>query len=973
MEREAGTKRKKEPPDPGGESAGAQTPDGTFVKTVGMSLLTCLPRDYRQDHVRNRIQDAVKRQSKIIYDASLLANAYIVDLLLAHQRGELGVGDFPSALNADGFYANAIYRVTRRKHSDADNSWAWPSVACRTPKDKEDDPKALRELRERVENRARLRGGFDRIYHQHFASNGHVMESREKLSEPLHMAARQMAANAEEHLARQTETLLHRVAMYKLKAVDVPEKFRDTLTRRILRFVRPTSSAPSSAKKKKKKKDEGQKQGDDGPVPQPRQPQVLVCNDPGNQPRVSPETAEALAKFAQDLLTNVVQVQGQATWELTHPDHLLLNHRLFVRCREERDRLSEANKNKKKTRRGAPSKKRKRDLREVNGAGSPVREDDIDEEEDDEVVEKHASPLPLSDAKPRFITVTAKAVSQLFGPAYVDTAMKAKRARTDVSREEGAGEAEADGGRDEGSSDGVWYRQFLSIPERHFERGDCTLTSFSTDGVQIKLTFTRTRDADAEIPGLQVAMWGPKERRKNADRIPRHEKNSIRLDDGQTRGIYDLETLAGAENNNNNNNNSANHFLRGCRLVGNDPGRVDVATWVASDVGDDGTTNMPLCAEDLRRGSSPLENPANPGAEFGSVSNADVRWQCGLKAFRAKELRRRKRMDVEAVFESLQNDKCSCRARDLDAISAYLAQIWKPETAHKLQRYYWHKGFFSKWRFRRACRKSSFLDHQVNRFLGCTRKYEREREWRMGRAARWAAEEQRVAAEKPPRKESSPEVREAYRQSLRARREERKRARRETRDKRVDLPRKLSADDYAAKRSDGVTRCKRTVVGFGNGRFSVCSAGNDPCPRKELIRRLSRRAVVLMVDEYRTSKTCCACGREMDKLKAEELLPEWKEKVKRGSDKEEKKAVLRRLGRILRCPTCRTTGGGGHVGLVGETGNHRVAARGQGRLWNRDINAAINMILCVSHWIVSPNGTRRPRWLERPTKDHRRG
>ncbi|RIB06869.1 hypothetical protein C2G38_2046461 [Gigaspora rosea] len=59
----------------------------------------------------------------------------------------------------------------------------------------------------------------------------------------------------------------------------------------------------------------------------------------------------------------------------------------------------------------------------------------------------------------------------------------------------------------------------------------------------------------------------------------------------------------------------------------------------------------------------------------------------------------------------------------------------------------------------------------------------------------------------------------------------------------------------------------RTIVAYGDGKFSSCSKGHVSGPIKGLYRELKRRLGkrVRLVDEYRTSIICSTCNGRMDK------------------------------------------------------------------------------------------------------------
>ncbi|CAM9157688.1 unnamed protein product, partial [Phaeothamnion confervicola] len=75
------------------------------------------------------------------------------------------------------------------------------------------------------------------------------------------------------------------------------------------------------------------------------------------------------------------------------------------------------------------------------------------------------------------------------------------------------------------------------------------------------------------------------------------------------------------------------------------------------------------------------------------------------------------------------------------------------------------------------------------------------------------------------------------------------------------LPEERQALHDQLKQKLGGERTTVRVIFFGNGQFGHHSAG--PCPRKKVLRELSARALVLLIDEYNTSKCCCSCGEKL--------------------------------------------------------------------------------------------------------------
>ena len=116
----------------------------------------------------------------------------------------------------------------------------------------------------------------------------------------------------------------------------------------------------------------------------------------------------------------------------------------------------------------------------------------------------------------------------------------------------------------------------------------------------------------------------------------------------------------------------------------------------------------------------------------------------------------------------------------------------------------------------------------------------------------------------------------------------------------------------------GGKRTTTRIIFFGNAQFGHGGAG--PCPRKKLLRELSSRALVLLIDEYNTSKCCCSCGEKL--------------KQTYGS-------------RVFRCQS-QTDG---------------VKCRISGI--DRDVNASVNMAICG---IQAMRGLLRPPHLCRPRR-----
>ena len=134
---------------------------------------------------------------------------------------------------------------------------------------------------------------------------------------------------------------------------------------------------------------------------------------------------------------------------------------------------------------------------------------------------------------------------------------------------------------------------------------------------------------------------------------------------------------------------------------------------------------------------------------------------------------------------------------------------------------------------------------------------------------------------------------------------------------------------------------KMVVVGFGNwnntghGITRRCSG-----PIKEIRMALKRRANVLYanVDEAYTSCKCHGCFQRLVNMKADSVLH-------RKTENGEREKVVRSDNRVHKVLHCRNSVGSAPVqGRCGTT-------------WNRDVNAAKNILLLLKNWIA---GTRRP-------------
>ncbi|KAL3143517.1 hypothetical protein ABBQ38_002321 [Trebouxia sp. C0009 RCD-2024] len=105
-----------------------------------------------------------------------------------------------------------------------------------------------------------------------------------------------------------------------------------------------------------------------------------------------------------------------------------------------------------------------------------------------------------------------------------------------------------------------------------------------------------------------------------------------------------------------------------------------------------------------------------------------------------------------------------------------------------------------------------------------------------------------------------------------------------------------------------------TIVAYGDAKFACCGKGNEATPTTSLRKKLGKACKVYDVDEFRTSKLCCACHHAMAGMP---------------------------LPSIERC---RNDGDYSYsVRLCSNRGCERM-------MWNRDVNAAINMLKLFLAW-----------------------
>ncbi|CEI92676.1 hypothetical protein RMCBS344292_06929 [Rhizopus microsporus] len=165
---------------------------------------------------------------------------------------------------------------------------------------------------------------------------------------------------------------------------------------------------------------------------------------------------------------------------------------------------------------------------------------------------------------------------------------------------------------------------------------------------------------------------------------------------------------------------------------------------------------------------------------------------------------------------------------------------------------------------------------------------------------------------------------------------------------RINSKKRKKAKNTFKKASGIVAKVKRTVIAYGDASLTGTKARYTPIPVKKVQRALAQRALVIPVDELRTSVTCSKCHRRLEnKYERQKLVCNHKKKKVRLQG--EKNATLRCLDdnkRIVgRTSECLQREPSSYPLVIYQLKHCQLcpATNDCDIVWQRDINAALNI------------------------------
>ncbi|CAO0801449.1 unnamed protein product [Mucor circinelloides] len=172
-----------------------------------------------------------------------------------------------------------------------------------------------------------------------------------------------------------------------------------------------------------------------------------------------------------------------------------------------------------------------------------------------------------------------------------------------------------------------------------------------------------------------------------------------------------------------------------------------------------------------------------------------------------------------------------------------------------------------------------------------------------------------------------------------------------------------------------LTDIRRTVIAYGDANIRGTYKGNTPIPVKSVQRAIAEKAIVITVDEFRTSVTCCHCHRRLNNTTSELHGCNHRKKRHRiaGVEKRSRMKCLDEEGNIIhlssQCPDRRLFRQNNTIYSL-KLCTQCPVNRNNDLYWQRDINAATNIRSILVEYINSNfNIGSRPAALSRGRQD----